>query len=444
MDRRRFLSARSVQARSRSRARGWAAALPRRTTSSRSRTSARRSSPAEGLLRAGARTPRSLPDGSATCSDEGGRPRRSMRRHSRSCSPEPATSPPSRRTSPSNGPRARSDPHARSRRPELSVLRALLGAYQTAAASVSEPRLSHSVREPRGERRPADRRARRARAARGRRAVSRRHGSRGRDSARSSGTWGRRDDEKRRVVASRPRRRAFSPRPPRRASTSSQPLTIYAAASLTDVFRALDPRAAVQLRRLEHARDADPQRRARRHLRLGSAAQHPAAVQGRGRREAGHLHVEPARAHRSEVEPGGDPVRLRPAAQAREAGDRRAGGSGRRLHADGAPQDGPARRCCRRSSARRPTCGRSPSKVALGQARRRLRVRHRRACRPRRRDRPFASRPGHSLAFGTRSRLFRRRRERRSRRHGSGRCFRRRGQTALRSYGFLPLPKASS
>ena len=41
------------------------------------------------------------------------------------------------------------------------VLRALLGAYQTAAATASEPDLPRALREPRRQRQPADRRARR-------------------------------------------------------------------------------------------------------------------------------------------------------------------------------------------------------------------------------------------------------------------------------------------
>ena len=54
---------------------------------------------------------------------------------------------------------------------------------------------------------------------------------------------------------------------PKQAAT----LNIYAAASLTEVFRAARSRPALQLRGLERARDADPTGRAGRHLRLGRA-----------------------------------------------------------------------------------------------------------------------------------------------------------------------------
>ena len=88
------------------------------------------------------------------------------------------------------------------------------------------------------------------------------------------------------------------------ARTSADPLTIYAAASLTEVFKALRPGAEVQLRGLERARDADQARRAGGHLRVGGTAQHAAAVRGGHRRQAGHVHGEPARVDRAEVEPG--------------------------------------------------------------------------------------------------------------------------------------------
>ena len=68
----------------------------------------------------------------------------------------------------------------------------------------------------------------------------------------------------------------------------------------------LRPGAEVQLRRLERARDADQARRAGRHLRLGCTAQHAAALRGGHRRQAGHVHGEPARVDRAEVEPRRD------------------------------------------------------------------------------------------------------------------------------------------
>ena len=100
-------------------------------------------------------------------------------------------------------------------------------------------------------------------------------------------------------------------------------------------------RAAVQLRRLRDARDADPKRRACRSLRVCSPAQHAAAVQTGPRRQARDLHLESARAHRPELEPRRHPHALRPQAQARQARRRRPGRPRRGVHADGAEEDGP-------------------------------------------------------------------------------------------------------
>ena len=103
----------------------------------------------------------------------------------------------------------------------------------------------------------------------------------------------------------------------------------------------LRPGPAVQLRGLEHARDADPERRAGGHLRLGGAAQHaaplPSNASSRGRsrsRPTGSSLIVPR------SNPAGIHSRVRPAAQAGEARDRRRRGAGRRLHAHGAAQDG--------------------------------------------------------------------------------------------------------
>ncbi len=138
------------------------------------------------------------------------------------------------------------------------------------------------------------------------------------------------------------------------------------------------PDAAVQLRRLEHARDADPERRAGGHLRVGGAPEHAAALQAGARRQAGHVHLESARADRPEVEPGGHPLRLRPEAQAGEARDRRRGRARRRLHAHRAAQDGPHVRAL---EGREPGDGRARGH-RQGRARaggRGLRLRHGRA-----------------------------------------------------------------
>ena len=139
----------------------------------------------------------------------------------------------------------------------------------------------------------------------------------------------------------------------RAARTQTEPLTIYAAASLTDVFRAFDGDAALQLRGLERARDADPQRRARRRLRLRGAAQHPAALHAQGLVDkpvtftANRLALIVPRSN-----PAGIRIDLRPQAQAGQARGRGAGRPGRRLHAHGAEEDGPLVACSRRSSAR--------------------------------------------------------------------------------------------
>ena len=113
-------------------------------------------------------------------------------------------------------------------------------------------------------------------------------------------------------------------------STATPPLTIYAAASLTEVFKALDPAQNYSFAGLQRARDADQERCAGGHLRVRRAAQHAAALQRGARRQAGHVHRQPPRADRAEVEPGRDQVDLRPAEQAREARGRRAGRAGRR------------------------------------------------------------------------------------------------------------------
>ena len=114
----------------------------------------------------------------------------------------------------------------------------------------------------------------------------------------------------------------------------------------------------VQLRRFQHPRDADSQRRARGHLRLGCAAQHAAPLRAGTRRQARHVHLESARLDRSEVEPGGPPFRLRPQAQAGEARHRRRGRSGRCVHPNGAAQDGAHLRPVqgREPGDRRPRC----------------------------------------------------------------------------------------
>ena len=190
-------------------------------------------------------------------------------------------------------------------------------------------------------------------------------------------------------------KRATHPCSPRRCSSSlslsrtagatdeGRPLNIYAAASLTEVFQAYDKAPAVQLRRLERARDADPEGRACRHLRLRGAAQHTAALRGRPRRQAGHVHRQPARADRAEVEPGRDQVGLRPEDEGRQARDRERGRAGRQLHAHRAEEDEPH---VGAHQGGQPGIGREGRDRQGGArpGRRRLRLRHRRA----RRERP--------------------------------------------------------
>ena len=141
-------------------------------------------------------------------------------------------------------------------------------------------------------------------------------------------------------------------------------------------------RRALQLRWFERARDADPQRRTGRRLRVGGAAQHAAPLQAEPRGEARHVHVQPPRAHRPAVEPRGDQVAVRPAAQAGQARDLRSGRAGRRIHEDGHQEDGavvgsvegrrPGARCScgerARSRSARPTPDSSTSPT-LGRSR---------------------------------------------------------------------------
>ena len=199
-------------------------------------------------------------------------------------------------------------------------------------------------------------------------------------------------------------------------------------------------RAALQLRRLEHPRDADPERRPGRHLRVGRAAQHAATLLGRARREARHLHLEPARADRAAVEPGGDPLGLRPEAEAGQARDLRPGRARRRVHADGAAQDGAHLGALegRQPGVRR---ARGDGQGRARPGRRRLRLRHGRAGRVAIRSRRSGFRRGRSRASATRSPWCRGRRRKAAAQAWIRTLLSARGQAALRSYGFLPLPK---
>ena len=124
------------------------------------------------------------------------------------------------------------------------------------------------------------------------------------------------------------------------ARTQAEPLTIYAAASLTDVFRALDP---AQSYSFAGSNTLETQ------IKNGAPADifASAAPLNTQRLFRAGLVDKPVTftANRlalivPQVEPGGHPLRLRPQAEAGQARDRRAGGAGRRLHANGAPQDG--------------------------------------------------------------------------------------------------------
>ena len=107
----------------------------------------------------------------------------------------------------------------------------------------------------------------------------------------------------------------------------------------------------LQLRGLERARDADPERRPGRRLRVGCAPEHATPLPCRPRREAGHLHRQPPRVDRAKSKSGRNQDDLRPALEAREARRRGACGAGRRLHDHRPAQDG---------ALERPRQGRQP------------------------------------------------------------------------------------
>ena len=158
---------------------------------------------------------------------------------------------------------------------------------------------------------------------------------------------------------------------PRGRRARATQLTVYAAASLTDVFPKIDSSRALLLRRLEPARGADPAGRARRRLRLREHdAAEPALREG-AVLEAGRVHAQHAR--RSSCR-SANPAGIRSVydltKRGREARRRRTGRAGRQLHAAGAeeheprgrgaeerrqPGDGRARGARRRSRSARPT-----------------------------------------------------------------------------------------
>ena len=95
--------------------------------------------------------------------------------------------------------------------------------------------------------------------------------------------------------------------------------------------------------------------------------QHAAAVRRRPRREACHLHRQPARADRAEIEPGRDHVRLRPEDEGRQARDRELRRAGRERHAHGAEEDG-AQSVLSKVVSQESDVKAVTGKVALGQA----------------------------------------------------------------------------
>ena len=80
--------------------------------------------------------------------------------------------------------------------------------------------------------------------------------------------------------------------------------TVYAAASLTEVFPTIDP-APVQLRRLGRARDADPRGRTGGRLRGGELEVSAGALRRGARRGARHVRLQPARPDRPTDNPAG-------------------------------------------------------------------------------------------------------------------------------------------
>ena len=130
----------------------------------------------------------------------------------------------------------------------------------------------------------------------------------------------------------------------------------------------------LQLRGLERARDADPERRAGRRLRVGCAPQHATPLPCRPRREAGHLHGQPPRVDRATSKSGRNQDDLRPALEAREARRCGACGAGRRLHDHRPPQDGALERP-RQGRQPRVGCASGYGKDRARSGRRRLRLR---------------------------------------------------------------------
>ena len=143
-------------------------------------------------------------------------------------------------------------------------------------------------------------------------------------------------------------------------------LTVYAAASLTDVFR--DHRQAAALHFAgSDALAAQIRRRARGRVRVGEPQVHagsaPRRASWRGR--VGSRPTSSCWSCRGRTRR--HPVRLRSAPARDQARDRRADGADRRLHAQVLGTSA-SRACSRTSSARSPTCSAILGKVALGEA----------------------------------------------------------------------------
>ena len=82
-------------------------------------------------------------------------------------------------------------------------------------------------------------------------------------------------------------------------------LTVFAAASLTEVFQRIDRTEVYNFGGVEPAGLPDPPGRACRRVRLGQPEVHTGPVQGGPRRAAEHLRLEQARARDPAVEPAG-------------------------------------------------------------------------------------------------------------------------------------------
>ena len=230
--------------------------------------------------------------------------RTSTRPHSGSCSPTPGRPPPSRTTSSSPGRTARSQARVRRpRRPEDHA-GAPRDVHQRGRVDLDRV-VPHALREHGREPRPAGRSTLGTRGRPDRRCLVPCPARRRDRERRDRGLPWLGDDHMKRIISILAAAIAIvalaldhDGRRPDEGRSAHDLRGGVADRGLQGVRQ----RAALQLRRLERARDPDQERRTGRHLRLGRAGQHAAALRRGHRRQAGHLHGQPARADRAEVE----------------------------------------------------------------------------------------------------------------------------------------------